>query len=252
MIKFNDISVGFGKKEILKNINFSLPEEQITVLIGKNGSGKSTLVSCITNSIRFSGDIFYGEKSIKHMLPRERAKIAAVLPQVLPRTSLTVEELVSMGRTPYIAAGRSLSSLDKDFIEFAITSAAMDELRAQRTDLLSGGERQKAYLAMILAQNTPVVVLDEPTTYMDMSNEAAFLALALELKTVHKKTLMIVMHDLTKAVEIADNVLVLDNGQNVFFGSAEDCVSSGIIEKVFAVRKSSYNKGGSMKIMYYK
>lgn len=156
-----------------------------------------------------------------------------------------------MGRNPYLDIGRRLSYNDKTQINNAIAAAGLEQLRHTSINRLSGGERQRAYLAMILAQNTRAVILDEPTTYMDMENEAEFLALTERLKTVRKKTVMVVMHNLSKAVELADNILVLDKGEAVFFGAARQCVEERIIEKVFGVQRSFYNIGDAEKTIYY-
>ncbi len=252
MLAFKEICVCYKKKQVLDSLSFSLRPHRLTVVLGKNGCGKSTLVSCVTGGTPYTGEILYGDRNVALMPPRERARLIAVLPQILPKVSLTVEELVSMGRNPYLDLGRRLQKTDYEQIESAIRAVGMDGFRRCPLGCLSGGERQKAYLAMIIAQNTRIVILDEPTTYMDMENEADFLAFVKELKTVHKKTLMIVMHDLTKAVEIADDVLVIRDGGCAFFGTAKDCVESGVIEEVFHVKRSSYEKNGTARPLYYR
>lgn len=251
MLKFNNINVTSGKKKILHNISFSLTPHKITVVIGRNGSGKSTLVSCITGQTNYTGEIMYGDQNIALIPSRERAQIISVLPQILPKTSLTAKELTAMGRTPYLDLGKRMSDNDKQHIKKALEITGLSILKMQSVSSMSGGERQKAYLSMILAQNTRIMILDEPTTYMDMENQAEFLELTASLKSKHKKTIMMVMHDLTKAVEIADNILILDGGRCSFFGSAADCISSGIIEQTFGVKKSSYNDNGVMRTLYY-
>lgn len=252
MLIFNNISVKLGGKMILDGVSFRLRPHKITAVIGKNGSGKSTLVSCITGGIKYTGEILYGEKNIALIPARERAQLIAVLPQILPKTMLTAEEVAQMGRVPYLDIGRRLSDNDRQQISKALETTGMTEMSQRMVNSLSGGERQRAYLAMILAQNTRVIVLDEPTTYMDMENEADFLALSESLKVKQKKTVMLVIHDLTKAVEIADNILVLDGGRAVFFGSADDCVECGVIESTFGVKKTYYEKDGVERPLYYR
>lgn len=252
MLTFNNISVKLGGKMILDGVSFRLRPHKITAVIGKNGSGKSTLVSCITGGVKYTGEILYGDKNTALIPSRERAQLIAVLPQILPKTMLTVEELAQMGRVPYLDIGRRLSDNDRQQIRGALEITGMTEMSQRMVNSLSGGERQRAYLAMILAQNTRVIVLDEPTTYMDMENEADFLALAESLKVGPKKTVMLVIHDLTKAVEIADSILVLDGGRAVFFGSADDCVESGVIESTFGVKRTSYETDGIERPLYYR
>lgn len=252
MLTFNNISVNLGGRQILDGVSFCLRPHRITAVIGKNGSGKSTLVSCITGGVKYTGEILYGEKNTALIPARERAQLVAILPQLLPKTAFTVAELAQMGRAPYLDIGRRLSDIDRQQINKALEITGMTEMSQRMVNSLSGGERQRAYLAMILAQNTRVIVLDEPTTYMDMENEADFLALAESLKGMQKKTVMLVIHDLTKAVEIADNILVLDGGRAVFFGSAEACVESGVIESTFGVKRTSYEKNGIIRPLYYR
>ncbi len=251
MMTFRGISVKRSGKQVLSDINFTLDNHKITAVLGRNGCGKSTLISCVTCSVRYVGEILYNDQNTALMPPKERARLIAILPQLLPKTALTVKELVSMGRTPYLDIGRRLSPADIEQIERAITACGLEELSDRPADKLSGGERQKAYIAMILAQNTRVVILDEPTAYMDAANAREFMSLITELKQKHKKTILLVTHDLTSAVDIADNILVIDNKTSAFFGTAGECVRSGVIERVFGVKKSEYPKDGVPKILYY-
>jgi len=251
MLIFRGVSVTRSGKQILRDINFTLDNHKITALIGRNGCGKSTLISCVSCSVPYVGEILYNDRSTALMPPKERARLIAVLPQFLPRTSLTVKELVSMGRTPYLDIGRRLSASDMEQINHALAVCGLQSISDKPADKLSGGERQKAYIAMILAQNTRVVILDEPTAYMDTANAQEFMELITELKQKHKKTILLVTHDLTSAVDIADNILVIDDKTAAFYGTAADCVKSGIIESVFGVKKSEYLKDGVKKAMYY-
>lgn len=251
MIVFNDVHASYGKKEILHGIGFTLEKEKFTAVLGKNGSGKSTLVSCVGGSLKYSGKISLCGDDLALLSPVERAKRISVLPQILPDVSLTVKELVTIGRTPYLDLGKRLTHTDIEETEKAISSVGMEKFFNTPVNRLSGGERQKAYLAMTLAQNTDIMVLDEPTTYMDEHNSAEFTALLKNLKNQYGKTVMMVMHDITKAVELADNILILSDGSSAFYGTAAQCVESGVIETVFSLRKSFYEKDGEMHPMYY-
>lgn len=251
MIIFDNIYAFYGKKAVLHGISFELEENKITAVLGKNGSGKSTLVSCLTNSVSCRGDIRCGSESILHMPPRERAKKIAVLPQMLPSVPITAEELVTMGRTPYLDIGRHITENDRREVSKAMEAVGITELKNKRVNTLSGGEKQKAYLAMTLAQGTDIIVLDEPTTYMDEENKASFISLVKKLKTEHKKTVMMVLHDLTKAIETADNILIIDSGRKAFFGSVRKCEDERAIEKNFGVKRSLYEKDGVLSPMYY-
>lgn len=142
-----------------------------------------------------------------------------------------------MGRSPYLDIGRHMTPHDKEMVEKAIHAIGIEKLIGRYVDTLSGGERQKVYLAMTIAQDTRLLVLDEPTTYMDMAYEHAFLAMLDTMKHKNKKTLLVVMHNLNQAVRYADQLAVLDDGKIVFHGPTEECLRSGILERVFSVHR---------------
>ena len=208
MLELKNISVTKNKKEILRDVSFSVKPHTITAIIGKNGSGKSTLVSCLTGESKYKGTIFFSDDDIALLNSRQRARLVSLLPQNLPAVPITVEKLVEMGRNPYTDVGKRLSEKDLQQIEKAIECAGIENIRHKKLTEISGGERQKAYIAMVMSQNTRVIAFDEPTTYMDVQAEKTFMSLILELKEKHKKTLLVVMHNLSAAVEIADNILL--------------------------------------------
>ena len=155
-----------------------------------------------------------------------------------------------MGRNPYTDIGKRLSEKDIEQIEKAIENAGITDIRHKKLTEISGGERQKAYIAMVLSQNTRVIALDEPTTYMDIRVEKAFMSLIRDLKEKHKKTLLVVMHDLSSAAEIADNILLLDDGKVKVFGKTQEVLQSGTIEEVFGVAQYECELGGTKRIIF--
>ena len=250
MLEFKNISVTKNKKEILKDVSFSVKPHTVTAVIGKNGSGKSTLLSCLTGESRYTGAIHFSDSDISLMSKRQRAATVAFLQQNLPVVPITVENLVAMGRTPYIDIGKHLTEKDKVQIEKAIVSVGIESIRQKKLSEISGGEKQKAYIAMVLAQNTRVVALDEPTTYMDVQYEKEFMSLLRELKEKHKKTLLVVMHDLSRATEIADYILILNEGRVAFSGEKEEAIQSGKIESTFGVKKYEIELDGKRKLIF--
>lgn len=250
MLEFKNISVTKNKKEILKDVSFSVKPHTVTAVIGKNGSGKSTLLSCLTGESRYTGAIHFSDSDISLMSKRQRAATVAFLQQNLPVVPITVENLVAMGRTPYIDIGKHLTEKDKVQIEKAIVSVGIESIRQKKLSEISGGEKQKAYIAMVLAQNTRVVALDEPTTYMDVQYEKEFMSLLRELKEKHKKTLLVVMHDLSRAAEIADYILILNEGRVAFSGKKEEAIQSGKIESTFGVKKYEIELDGKRKLIF--
>lgn len=250
MLEFKSLSVSKNKKEILQDVSFSVKPHTITAIIGKNGSGKSTLISCLTGESKYKGTIFFSDDDISLLHSRQRARLVSLLPQNLPVVPITVEKLVEMGRNPYIDIGKRLSEKDIQHIEKAIECTGIGDIRYKKLTEISGGERQKAYIAMVMSQNTRVIAFDEPTTYMDVQVEKAFMSLIRELKEKYKKTLLIVMHELSRAIEMADNILLLEEGKIKMFGKTQDVLQSGAIEEVFGVRQYECEFGSEKSIIF--
>ncbi|MCI2105973.1 MAG: ABC transporter ATP-binding protein [Intestinimonas sp.] len=250
MLCVRDVCARYGSRTILDHVSFRLRPHQLTALVGRNGCGKSTLVSCINQCLPYTGEITFSDRSLALMTDRERAQTIAILPQVLPAPHITVEELVTFGRSPYLDLGHRLTLRDHQAVEEAMERAGVAPLRRQMVDQLSGGERQNACLAMVLAQSTRVIVLDEPTTYMDMAHQAAFLKQLHTLKSARKKTILVILHDLNQAIQYADELIVLEQGKVRFQGSAESCLSCGILEEIFDVRKHLFLENGQRFVLF--
>ncbi len=250
MLEFHEISVRLGGKTILETVSFQLRPHRLTALVGKNGSGKSTLLGCVNQQIPYTGTIREGEKDLALLAPKERARSIAILPQTLPAPHIQGREMVSFGRNPYLDLTGRLRQADETAVDWALAEANATELANRYVDTLSGGERQRVALAMILAQNTPIVLLDEPTSHMDQLQEAAFLTRLSELKRTRKKTFLVVLHDLTLAAGFADDLIVLDQGKVVFAGTKEACLEGKILENTFDLCRYTINKGGEEKIFF--
>lgn len=250
MLNVENLTVTLSGKEILKEVSFSVRPHTLTCIIGKNGSGKSTLLSALTCSVKYKGKISFCDKDPVLMSHKERAKLISLLPQTLPSVSVTAEELVRMGRMPYLDAGKRFSAEDERAVEKAVELMDIQYLMDKRTDRISGGERQKVYLAMVLAQQTRIIAFDEPATYLDTEYKKEVYRILKRLKTDEKKTVLAVMHDISEAVETADNILLIDEGRVLFFGTAEECVASGTIEKNFRVKKYEYETEDGKRILY--
>ena len=161
---------------------------------------------------------------------------SAVL-QSLNAPHVTVGELVSFGRAPYRALGRSLSSSDLEKIDRALQTADLVSLQNCYADCISGGELRRAYLGAVIAQDTDTVILDEATAFMDADYQHRFLQTVCSLEKEEKKTVISVMHDLGAAVRYADNILLLDRGRQLFFGSVAELLATDLIERTFGVRR---------------
>ena len=239
MLEFKNISVAAGKTKILEDVSLKIHPHSITALIGKNAAGKSTLLSCLTGETKYRGSITFDGKNLSDMSARERARLISLLPQKLPCPEISGGHLIRLGRTPHLDIGRHFTAEDKALCKKAAELTDTSDLLDKKLSVMSGGERQKIYFAMLLSQNTPIVALDEPTSYMDAQHEREFSALLKTTVEKEKKTALVVMHDLTRAVEIADYIAILDNGKVVFYGTSRECTESGLIESTFGVKAYS-------------
>ena len=197
MLKFDTLSVFYGKKQVLFDISASIERGKFTDIIGRNGSGKSTLLSALTSQTAYSGKILLDGRDISSIDRRERAKMISFLPQNLPVTQFTVGETVAFGREPHIS--------------FKLTDA----------DLM---------------------LLDEPTTYMDAPNARDFLKILSEERD-RGKSVVAVMHDLTSAAKYADDILLIDGGKVLFKGTKEKCLEEKAIENVMEVESHKLDDG---------
>ena len=248
MLEIKDLSLRFGQKQILKSVSFQLRPHRLTVLVGRNGAGKSTLLGCVNQQVAYTGTITEGEKNLALISPRERAKSIAILPQSLPSPHITGREMAALGRNPWLDFTGRLRSSDREAVENALRDADAASLAERYVDTLSGGEKQRISLAMILAQNTPIALLDEPTAHMDLSYEAAFLDLLQTLKKERKKTFLLILHDLNLAVRYADDLVVLDGGRVVFAGTREECLEKEVLESTFCLKRYTVADGEEKRI----
>lgn len=240
MLKFDTLSVFYGKKQVLFDISASIERGKFTAIIGRNGSGKSTLLSALTSQTAYSGKILLDGRDISSIDRRERAKMISFLPQNLPVTQFTVGETVAFGREPHISF--KLTDADLGIVEKSLEKCGISHLRDKKLTEISGGERQMAYLSMMLAQDADLMLLDEPTTYMDAPNARDFLKI-LAKERGRGKTVAAVMHDLTSAAKYADDILLIDGGKVVFKGTKEKCLEEKAIENVMEVESHKLEDG---------
>jgi len=205
MLSFHQVCASYGKNQVLDHIDFSLVPHKLTAVVGRNGSGKSTLVSCVNQELPYTGEITFSDRNLAVMTLRERAQLISILPQTLHSPAVTVEELTAFGRNPYLDFGKRMSPKDWQAVDDALEAIGISGLRDKLVTELSGGERQKAYLAMVLAQNTRVMILDEPTTYMDMEYEAAFFRLLL-CRRINGDLFQIFQRSLALGIKASDRI----------------------------------------------
>lgn len=238
MLKYENVFAGHGKKQILSDISLCFPYGTITSILGPNGSGKSTMLHCLLNPMLMSsGQITLDGQSLHHMKATKRAQRISFLPQLKGIPSLTVRSLVSQGRYPYHGLLKSMSPFDEYLIFKALNDTQMTALSDELLGNLSGGELQRAYLAMILAQNTDYIILDEPISNLDVKHRLEFLRLLCTLKD-KGKTIIIVLHDISEAYLISDIMVFLKSGEIMRTMTKEEFLESDVIPQVFGVEFS--------------
>ncbi len=215
---------------------------EIVTIIGPNGSGKSTLVKAISRTLRIDqGDISLGGRNIENIPTKIIARKLAVLPQVKTISNdITVESLVSYGRFPHLGFRKRLGKVDNEIIKWAMEKTGIFPFKERNVMTLSGGERQRAWISMALAQKPSVLILDEPTTYLDVSYQMEVLELVKELNDTLGITVIMVLHDLNQAARYSDKIYVLMNGQVCRYGNPKEIMDSDLLRDVFRIEASIY------------
>ena len=234
----NNLTLGFGDKVIIDNIDIVIPEGEITVLIGANGCGKSTLLRSLARLLKpKEGNVILNGKDIAKMKSKEVAKKLAILPQgpVTPE-GLTVYELVKQGRHPYRGIVKQWSTKDEDAVQHALEATNMLSLTDQTVDSLSGGQRQRAWIALTLAQETDIILLDEPTTYLDMSHQIDVLDLLYDLNEQDGRTIVMVLHDLNLASRYAHHIIAVKDKKVFAQGKPETIITTDLVHEVFQMK----------------
>lgn len=239
MIKCENLTAGYYNKEVLHKLNWELEEGLITVIVGPNGSGKSTFLKSIMGyaTVR-EGNIFLDGKKIKQYNSRELAQKIAYLPQNRSDTNITVGKMVLHGRFPYLTYPRHYTKEDRKVVDEALSQMGIEQFKNMPVSELSGGEKQKTYLSMALTQDSPILFLDEPAVYLDLSWQLELMDLLVSLKE-KGKTIVTVLHDLNHALLYADRVIVMEQGHIRQYGTPKQVLESKILERVFDLRISS-------------
>lgn len=241
MIEIDIKNIGYRNKNVLSDVRMTLRDDRFTVILGRNGCGKSTLMSAIASIVPYVGTISADGADVSRMNRRDRARKISLMPQMFRTPHITAWELILFGRRPYLSLYGEITDEDMSVVERAIQATDIYGLLNSYVDEISGGEVRRVWFAMILAQDTPNVLLDESTAFMDADHERKFVALAASLKN-HGKCVAAVMHSLNLALEFADDVVVIGNGSVVFSGGVNDLLDTDLIEREFSVRR--YETGG--------
>ena len=235
MVELKHLYASYPQKEVLHDISLTFVPGKVTVLLGPNGCGKSTLLRAILGfAEKTGGEVFVDGRAAESLSPKELAQKIAYLPQSRPIPNISAYRMVLHGRFPYLGYPRRYRLEDHRAVKQALEQVNADSLAQRFLPQLSGGERQRIYLAMALAQGTETILMDEPTTYLDVQHQMEVATLARQLAG-EGKAVVLVLHDLCMALRFADEIAVLSEGRPLRSGSPEEIYASGILKEVFGV-----------------
>ncbi|MDE6368433.1 MAG: ABC transporter ATP-binding protein [Muribaculaceae bacterium] len=234
MIRLNNFTIGYGSRILLDKVNTLLGKGQLTALIGRNGSGKSTLLRAIAGLNRqYSGDIILDGQNIRSLSPDRLAKVLAFVTTERTRIpNMRCVDVVAIGRAPYTNWIGRLQDVDRQIVMDAICSVGMESYAERTMDTMSDGECQRIMIARALAQDTPIILLDEPTSFLDMPNRYELCMLLGRLAHEHGKCIIFSTHELDIALSLTDNIALINPPELICSSSAE-MKETGYIEQLF-------------------
>lgn len=235
VLKADGVIAGYEKKVIINGIDIEIPKNKISVIIGANACGKSTLLKTLARLIKpTSGKVLLDNKKISTIPPKQLAKQLGLLPQspVVPE-GITVSDLVSRGRFPYQTFLKGMGKKDYEAVEEALDIMGILDLADRSVDELSGGQRQRVWIAMALAQDTDILLLDEPTTFLDITHQVEILDLLTDLNRKKGTTIVMVLHDINLSARYADHIFAIQKGNLIASGTPEEVITEELVKEVF-------------------
>ncbi|HCG2963140.1 TPA: ABC transporter ATP-binding protein [Corynebacterium striatum] len=232
-----DISLGYGERDIITGLSVDIAPGKVTSIVGPNGCGKSTLLRSLSRLLKpTGGEIFLDGNAISEIPTKQLAISLGLLPQSpIAPDGIVVADLVGRGRTPHQGLLGRWSQEDYDIVQESMEMTGVAELAERSIDELSGGQRQRVWIAMALAQRTDILLLDEPTTYLDIKHQLEVLDLLVELNETHGTTIAMVIHDLNLAARYSDELIAVSNGNVYAQGSPQDVMTQQTVKDVFGV-----------------
>ncbi|MFT3716409.1 MAG: ABC transporter ATP-binding protein [Gordonia sp. (in: high G+C Gram-positive bacteria)] len=231
------LRVGYGDRTIIDDLDVAIPDGSFTVIVGPNACGKSTLLRALSRLLTpQAGQVELDGRPVKDFGGKEFAREVGLLPQqsIAPE-GITIIDLVSRGRFPYQKMFQQWTDADQEAVDRALAVTRLTELSTRPVEALSGGQRQRVWIAMALAQETPILLLDEPTTYLDLAHQLEVLNLCSQLNA-EGTTLVAVLHDLNQAARFATHLIAMRSGEIIATGAPKDILDADLVEKVFGVR----------------
>ena len=246
MIELKNVSAGYDGKTVVRAACAAFEQGKITVLVGPNGCGKSTLLKSIVGIVpHTTGEILINEISTQNMNTKQVAKAVAYLAQNKKAPDISVMKMVLHGRFAHLSYPRKYRIQDIEIAKNAIRWAGLESESEKIVSKLSGGMQQKVYIAMALAQDTEIILMDEPTTYLDVAHQLRLMEMVKNLAK-DGKTIVMVLHDLSQAMQIADKIIVMKDGRIISQGTAEEVYEDQSLETAFGVKieKLQTKEGG--------
>ncbi len=236
-LKASALQIGYGDKVIVEDMDLDIQRNKITTIIGPNGSGKSTILKAVTRLIKYQkGNVVLNGRDIMEIKPKELAKTIGVLPQIHTAPSdFRVKELVSYGRMPHQKMFAGKSAEDERIIKWAMEVTGTWQFRDKSIYEISGGESQRVWIATVLAQQPEILFLDEPTTYLDIAHQLETMQLVKKLNRETGIGVVMVLHDLTQALEVSDHIVVIKNGRKYNEGVPEEVITTKMMKDVYDV-----------------
>lgn len=235
-LRIENATIGYDKTVISEDISVEIPHNSFTAIIGPNGCGKSTLLRALARVlVPVKGRVMLDDQNISKYKPKVVAREFGLLPQTsLAPEGIRVVDLVARGRAPYQSLIQQWRKSDEEAVETALEATRLTALGSRFIAELSGGQRQRVWIAMLLAQQTPIMLLDEPTTFLDIAHQYELMEL---LRDFHEdgKTVVTVLHDLNQAARYADHLIVMQQGKVITTGMPQDVLTKELVKEVFGL-----------------
>ncbi|AXI24967.1 ABC transporter ATP-binding protein [Methanofervidicoccus sp. A16] len=244
MLKTENLSVGYGNYIVVEGINLEIKEREILCIIGPNGAGKSTLLKTIATYLEPKGGVVYlNGRNIHRLSPKEIAReMSVVLTERVNPGNLTGYDIVAIGRHPYTDIFGRLSERDREVIEYAAKSVNATHLLSKNFFEMSDGERQKIMIARALAQEPKVLILDEPTSFLDAKHKIELTILLRKLAIENNLAIVVTLHDIELALRIADKMALIKDGRIIAYGCPEDVMKREVVNNLYDLKSANYSE----------
>ncbi len=251
MIQTNELVKAYNEKKVVEDVSIEIPEGKLIAFIGSNGAGKSTLISLMSRTLsKSSGDVYIDDKDISKWDNNKLSQRLSILKQSNHlNIRLTVRELVNFGRFPY--SQDRLTKEDIKHVDAALSYLDLQDLQNSYLDELSGGQRQMAYIAMVIAQDTKYIFLDEPLNNLDMKHSVKIMKVLKKLVEEMNKTIMVVIHDINFVSCYADYVVAMKNGRVIKEGKTEEIINKIVLKEVYGMDIDVESVNGNNICLYY-